>query len=253
MLKQLLGNSFVQFLIGRAISSYMLLAGATTRWERVNEAAAAPFHAGRQKVIIGVWHGRILQAHKLWVLKGDAPKVSVLISHSREGAIVAETSKGLGLDTVRGSAAKAGRLKGGVEAMRAMARHIESGGVMCITPDGPRGPRMRVKPGAVHLARIAGAPLIGIAWASTRQRVMKSWDRMLVPLLFGRGVLIWSNPIAPPAPNANEAEIEAVRAAFEAEMNRIAAEADRRVGADVIAPAPVEGEPRAKAEAAPAP
>lgn len=252
MLKQLLSTPVVQFLVGRGIAAYAHFAGATTRWERVNEAAAIPFWEGGRKVIIGVWHGRILQAHKLWRLDRHAPKVKVLISHSREGAIIAQTARGLGLETVRGSAARAGRRsKGGVEAMRAMARHIEDGGPMCITPDGPRGPRMRVKPGAVHLAKIAGAPLIGLAWATSRGKVLGSWDSMILPIPFARGVLVWSNPIAPPAPDADDDAVEAVRVAFEIELNRISEEADRRAGIAPIAPAD-EPARAAPTEAAPA-
>ena len=64
----------------------------------------------------------------------------------------------------------------------------------------------------------------------------------MLPLPFGKGVLIWGNPIAPPAPDASDAEVEAVRLALEAEMNRIAAEADRIAGVEPIQPAPPRGE-----------
>ena len=173
----------------------------------------------------------------------------MLISNSREGDIITHAVQTVGADAIRGSAAKGSRLKGGVEAVRAMARHIEDGGVICITPDGPRGPRMRAKLGAAHLAKIAGAPLIAMAWSTRNRHVFKSWDSTMLPLPFGRGVLIWSDPIAPPGPDADEAEIEAVRAALEAELNRITMEADRRVGREPIAPAPI-AQRGARAEAA---
>lgn len=243
MLKQLLSNPIVQFLIGRAIGLYMGLAGATTRWERVNEAAAAPFRA-EGKLIVAVWHGRFMLVHKLWWFGPGEPKAMVLISQSREGGIVAEAARAVGAVPVRGSTAKGGRMKGGLEAMRGMARHIQDGGIVCITPDGPKGPRMRVKPGTVHLAKLARAPLVGMAWSTRRRRALSSWDRMTIPALFDRGVLIWSVPIAPPAPNASAADIEAVRLAFETEMNRIAAEADRRMGHEPIAPAAPESAER---------
>ncbi len=244
MLKQLLSNPIVQFLIGRAIGAYMQLAAITTRWERINEAAVVPFRDGGGKAVIAVWHGRILQAHKLWAYGPGATKVKVLISQSREGEIVSHAAHAVSIGTIRGSAAKAGRLKGGVEAMRAMARHIQGGGVVCITPDGPRGPRMRVKAGAVHLAKMMRVPLVGLAWSSKGRRLASSWDRMALPGLFDRGVLIWSDPVPPPAPNADDAAIEACRAAFEAELNRITAEADARMGHAAIEPAPPEDEPR---------
>jgi hypothetical protein len=73
--------------------------------------------------------------------------------------------------------------------------------------------------------------------------VDKSWDHFVFPLPFGRGALIWGNPIAPPSPGASDAEIEAVRAQLEAELNRISAEADRIAGIPVIEPASATDEP----------
>jgi lysophospholipid acyltransferase (LPLAT)-like uncharacterized protein len=240
MLKQLLGNPVVQFLIGRAIGLYMLLVGATTRWTRVNRAAVEPYWTGDGRLIGCIWHGRFMQVHKLWAFGRGVPKAKMLISQSREGGVVAHASRTVGAEVIRGSAAKRGQQKGGVEAMRAMARHIDGGGVMCMTPDGPRGPRMRARMGPVQLAKLAGAPLIAVTWSSSNRIVFDSWDRFILPLPFGRGALIWSDPIEPPSPSAGNAEMEAVRLRLEAEMNRIAAEADRIAGVEVIEPAPVK-------------
>ncbi|HRO03471.1 MAG TPA: DUF374 domain-containing protein, partial [Terricaulis sp.] len=185
MLKQLLNNAIIQFLIGRTIGGYMLLAGVTTRWERINEAAITPFQRGEGKLITAIWHGRLLQTHKMWAFGPGIPKAKVLISNSREGDVITHAVQTVGAFPIRGSAAKGRQLKGGVEAMRAMARHIEDGGIICLTPDGPRGPRMRVKAGAAHLAKIAGASLIAMAWATQRRRLFNSWDRTMLPLPFG--------------------------------------------------------------------
>ncbi|MCZ7531618.1 MAG: DUF374 domain-containing protein [Acidimicrobiia bacterium] len=148
---------------------------------------------------------------------------------------------------IRGSAAKGEKRKGGVEAMRAMARHIDGGGVICMTPDGPRGPRMRVKRGPIQLAKLAGAPLLAVTWATSNRIVFhKSWDRFILPLPFGRGALVWGDPIPPPPMDASDEQIEAARLRLENEMNRIAAEADRIAGVAPILPA----EPPAAALAA---
>ncbi len=123
-----------------------------------------------------------------------------------------------------------------------MARHIDGGGVIAMTPDGPRGPRMRVKRGPIQLAKIAGAPMMAVTWATTNRIVFnKSWDQFVLPLPFGKGALVWGDPIAPPPMDASDAEIEAVRLALEAEMNRIAAEADRIAGVTPIEPAAPRG------------
>ncbi len=228
-------------MLGRLIGGYMLLVGVTTRWTMINREAAEPFWRPDGGKVIGCsWHGRFSLIHKMWSFGRGVPKAKMLISQSREGGIVAHTALTVGAEVIRGSAGKPGKqLKGGVEAMRHMARHLEAGGTIAMTPDGPRGPRMRAKRGPIHLAKIAGAPLLALAW-STKNRIVfnDSWDKFVLPLPFGAGVRIWGNPIAPPSADASDDEVEAVRLALEIEMNRIAAEADRLAGVPVIEPAP---------------
>jgi lysophospholipid acyltransferase (LPLAT)-like uncharacterized protein len=251
MLKTLLANPIIQFLIGRAIGGYMLLVGVTTRWERVNQAAVEPFWSGRGRLILCMWHGRFSLFHKLWRFGPGAPKGKMLISQSREGAIVAHTARTVGADVIRGSAAKRGQPKGGVEATFAMARHIGDGGMVAVTPDGPRGPRMHARKGPVQVAKIAQAPLLPVAWSTSHRIVArKSWDHFILPLPFGRGALVWGEPIDAPAPDAGDDEIEAVRIKLETELNRISAEADRRAGVAVIEPAQAVAKPAAQPEPA---
>jgi lysophospholipid acyltransferase (LPLAT)-like uncharacterized protein len=249
-MRNLLGNPVLQFLIGRTIGLYMLFVGVTTRWTRINRTAVEPFwRADGGKLIGCIWHGRFSLIHKMWAFGPGIPKAKMLISQSREGGIVAHTSRMVGAEVIRGSAAKRGQQKGGVEAMRAMARHIEGGGVIAMTPDGPRGPRMRVKRGPIQLAKLAGAPLIGVTWATSNRIVFDSWDRFILPLPFGKGALIWTDPIDPPPMDASDEAFEAVRLKLENEMNRIAAEADRIAGVEPIEPAPPKSEPLQGAEA----
>lgn len=249
MLKNILGNSIVQFVIGRLIGLYMLLVGVTTRWTRVNQAAVEPFWAGQGKLVACIWHGRFMQVHKLWAFGPGAPKARMLISQSREGGIVAHASRTVGAEVIRGSSAKRGQSKGGVEAMRQMARHLDTGGIICMTPDGPRGPRMRVKRGPVQLAKLAGVQILPLTWATSNRVVFeKAWDKFVLPLPFGRGALVWGDPIDPPGPDASDAEFEAVRLKVEAEMLRIAAEADRIAGIPAIAPAPLKAETQQQTE-----
>jgi lysophospholipid acyltransferase (LPLAT)-like uncharacterized protein len=129
-----------------------------------------------------------------------------------------------------------------------MLRHLEQGGMVAMTPDGPRGPRMRAKRGPVQIAKMAQTPLLGLAWSTERRIVFESWDRLVLPLPFGRGALVWSDPIAPPSPDATPEELERVRQAFERELIRITAEADRLAGVEVIEPA---SSPQREQETAP--
>lgn len=248
MLKSLLGNPIVQFIAGRAIGLYMLLVGWSTRWRRINHAAVEPFWAeGEARLVCCIWHGRFILVHKLWAFGAGKPKARFLISRSREGGVVAHASRTVGAEVIRGSAAKRGQQKGGAGAGFGVVRQIQAGIVVGLTPDGPRGPRMRAKMGPVQIAKLSQAPLIALAWSSNRRIVFESWDRFVLPLPFGRGVLIWSDPIPAPASDADDAEMERTRAALENELNRITAEADRLVGAAAIEPAPVALDREARA------
>lgn len=245
MLKKLLGNSVFQLVMGKIIGAYMLLVGWTTRWRRVNQAAPERFWTEGGGLIACIWHGRFMLVHTLWKFDGKAQPAKFLISASREGGVVIHASRTVGADVIRGSAAKGAKRKGGFEALREMKRHTDSGGCIGMTPDGPRGPRMRVKMGPVQLAKLAGAPILPLAWSTKNRIVMGSWDRFVFPLPFGPGALVWGDPISVPR-EADDAAMEAARAALEAEMLRITAEADRIAGAPVIEPDPARVKPAAE-------
>jgi lysophospholipid acyltransferase (LPLAT)-like uncharacterized protein len=236
MPKRLLHSPLLQMLIGRLMGGYMLLVGATTRWRHVDREIVERIWADQGPVIACIWHGRILLVHKGWAIGAGGQPPKMLISQSREGGVVAHASQVVGAPVIRGSSAKAGRRKGGFEALREMLRHLERGGCMCVTPDGPRGPRMRAQLGPIQLAKLSGAPIVCLAWATSARRVFSSWDRFTLPFPFGRGVFVWGGPIAV-ARDADNAAMEGARLALETEMNRIAAEADRLAGLAPIAPA----------------
>jgi lysophospholipid acyltransferase (LPLAT)-like uncharacterized protein len=238
MLKTLLNNALFQTLIGRGFGLYLLLVAATTRWRKINQAAVEPFWRGDGRLITCFWHGRFAQAHLVWRYRRGDNKAKMLVSRSREGATIAQTVNTLGVEVIQGSAAKGTQQKGGFEAARELVRHIDGGGMIGVTPDGPRGPRMRARIGPVHIAKLAQAPLMPMAWSTRWRIVFESWDRFILPLPFGEGVLIWGDPIAAPAPDADDAAMEATRRELEVALNLICAEADRLTDGAVIEPAP---------------
>jgi hypothetical protein len=241
MLKKLLRSPLVQFLIGRLIGAYMKLCEWTTRWQVVNLAGAEEVWRSRAPVLMCVWHGRFMLAHRLWSFKPGVRRPKMLVSQSREGRLIGHAAHSVGAPVIAGSAAKGKQQKRGFEASREIKRWIDSGGIVCLTPDGPRGPRMRAQLGVAQLARITGAGLFPVAWATRGRRSLQSWDRLNFPLPFGRGVLVWGALI--PAPKrGDDSALEAARLALEQELNRITAEADRLMGFEPIAPAARTGD-----------
>ena len=201
---------------------------ATTRWRvEGREDADALIRAG-QPFICAFWHGRLMLASHGWP---RTTPVHVVISRHRDGENIARATRHLGVVPIRGS-----RTRGGVAAGRASLRVLKGGGYVAISPDGPRGPRMRVQPEIIALARLSGAPIVPYTFAVSRRTVANSWDRFVIGLPFGRGVYVWGPPLHV-ASDADEAAREDARRTLEERLNALTAEADRMVGAEPIEPA----------------
>jgi hypothetical protein len=249
MLKRLLRTSWVQQLLGLLLAGYMGLVKSTTRWEVRGKEAIEPIWAGRKGVVGCVWHARVLMTIAGWPT--HVQPATILISRSPDGEFVAHAARHHNIGVIRGSARNPTKTKekGGLAAFRAMADHIAAGGCIAVTPDGPRGPRMRASLGAVRLARATGAPMMAYAWSTSSRVVFDSWDRFILPLPFARGVIVWKGPIDPPPPD-DPAALEAKRLELETAMNAAAREADEATGCSVIEPAaprPSHAQPEAPA------
>jgi hypothetical protein len=163
----------------------------------------------------------------------------MLISEHADGQMIAKGMQRLGFSTITGSSRRRG-----VAALREMHRRLQEGAAVGITPDGPKGPRMRAKPGVIAAARAEGVSIVPVSAATTRRRVLGTWDRFCLILPFGRGLLLWGSPLAVPSEADAEAR-EALRLQLEGELNRLTRAADRRMGhapvePDAVAPAPHE-------------
>lgn len=239
MLKSFFNSAPVQAFIAALLAGWMSLVSATTRWEiRGGEHADAIRQSG-QGLILCVWHGRFLMAIRAWP-KGAQPR-AILISKSREGDVVARVARHHDTQAMRGSShnKKKTKEKGGLGAFREMTRWIKNGGCMALTPDGPRGPRMRCAPGATTLARITGAPMLGVGWSTSNAILFKSWDRFVLPLPFGKGVMQYTAPLYVPR-DADDAALETARLELENRLIEAAISADLACRGEAIHPAPAE-------------
>lgn len=210
-------------------AAYIRLVHASTRWQVRGEPHVAPLFAAGQPIIAAFWHSRLLMAPLGW---RHARKPKVLISTHRDGELIARTVRHLGIDTVRGSTTRGGGI-----ALRALLKALEAGESVAITPDGPRGPRMRVQPGVIALAALSGAPIVPATYAVTHCRFLDSWDRFVLALPFGRGVYLWGEPLRVPR-DAGARAREAARHELERRLNALTAEADRLMGHPPVEPAP---------------
>ena len=89
---------------------------------------------------------------------------------------------------------------------------------MAFTVDGPRGPRYEAKPGPLILAKKSGNPLMPFVIEPRRYWTVNSWDKMQIPVPFGRALVIIGEPIYVDS-DAGEAEIDAKLAEFQSSLD----------------------------------
>lgn len=227
-MKKLLRRPAVQEALAGLIARYVRLVHATTRWKIVNAVAAEEFWRKREPVIVCFWHGRMMMLFTCW------PKglpFSMVHSDHPDGLLMSRITRRFGYGHVFAT-----RKGGGPNLLRTMVRVLRAGSAVGITPDGPRGPRMRASAGAIAVAKLTQAAILPLSFSISCRRVLATWDRMALAFPFGRGVYIWGEPIRVPK-DADAAAQEALRLRLEAELNRITAEADRACGQSLVEPA----------------
>jgi len=196
----------------------LTLLGLTWRVERVGTAEREARRQAGERWIFALWHARLLPLtflHRHW-------GVGVLISQHRDGELIARIVERLGYATGRGSSTR-----GGEEGARDMLRLAEEGRILAITPDGPRGPAEKVKPGLVYLASRTGYVIVPVA-ASTRQAWrLRSWDGFRVPRPFARVLVGYGPPIAIPT-RLDDHETEAWRVRIQGAIEDITRDLDLR-------------------------
>ena len=225
-----------QWLAARIGAGYIGLVIRTTRWTVEGAEHRDAVLARDGGIIVPVWHGRLFLSV---AFTPPGRQVVAMISNNRDGDLITAVVARFGTKAVRGSTydhAKA-RDKGGIAAYQGAVGELKDGAVVAITPDGPRGPRMRAQPGVAALAIATGCPVIPISFSARRGKVFRSWDRFFVPWPFGRGVMIYGPVIDPPA-DRDDATVEALRREIESATNAITLRADELCGRTPVAPDP---------------
>ena len=159
---------------------------ATWRYqERGIEHWRALRDAGRPFIFV-LWHSRILPLLALHKHEGHV----LLISRHRDGQYLANLAESWGYGSVRGSTRR-----GGEVGLLGIVRALEQGASVALTPDGPRGPALRVQPGAIAAAQHAGVPIVAAGARVSSAWYLGSWDRMCIPRPLARIAVEYGPPI----------------------------------------------------------
>lgn len=166
-----------------------------------------------ERFILAFWHRHLL----LMPYGYPGRRISVLVSQSGDGELIARTVARLGIDSSRGSSSR-----GGAAGMRSLLRKAGEGYDLAFTPDGPRGPAGVVQPGAILAAAATGFPIQPVALAATRAKRLRSWDRFVVPLPLSTVHFVYGEPLAV----ARRADLAESAAELKRRLDKAEAEAE---------------------------
>jgi lysophospholipid acyltransferase (LPLAT)-like uncharacterized protein len=141
-------------------------------------------------VIPCYWHQhQLFCARYLLDQRSRGLTVGWLISPSVDGDLGAMMVRRLGGGVIRGSSSHTG-----ARSLRDYYQALVKDQLSpVITPDGPRGPRFKFKPGAILLAQMSGRPMLPMAYAASRAWLVK-WDKFVIPVPFSRIVIAIGAP-----------------------------------------------------------
>ena len=177
-----------------------------------SEGYLAERAAGRAVVLV-LWHGEMLPL--LYFHRNR--EIGVLVSEHGDGEIIARILDAFGFRLIRGSTSR-----GAARALIAVDRELRDGYDVGITPDGPRGPRFSVAPGALLAAHRASLKLMPLAARASAYWQLKSWDGFIIPKPFAKVTIAYG------APTAVIAESSRAAAGMTALLSAAMAEAHRR-------------------------
>jgi lysophospholipid acyltransferase (LPLAT)-like uncharacterized protein len=227
VLKRFLKRPGVQAALAALLAAWLAFVHRATRWQVVlHPETRALLDAGRP-IILALWHERLPPLVCQWTRypeRGQGPKLPLhfVISGHRDGRMIAAIAARLGVPSIEGSTSRGGR-----EALARMLTLLSSGtAAVGITPDGPRGPRRVAQQGVAALAQLSGCPIVCAGGATRHNLRLKSWDRMMVSLPFGRGAMV----VGPPLALARRGDQAEALARIKAALDEVTDQADRLVG-----------------------
>jgi lysophospholipid acyltransferase (LPLAT)-like uncharacterized protein len=171
------------------------------------------------------WHQHQLYCGKYLVeQRARGLNVGWLISPSVDGELGAMLVRRFGGTVIRGSSTHTG-----ARALRDYYQALVKDNVSpVITPDGPKGPRFKVKPGAILLSQMSGRPILPMSYAASRAWLIK-WDKFVIPWPFARIAIAIGPPCYVPRVT-DAAALARLQSQLELELQRLFAVARAALG-----------------------
>ncbi len=191
-IRKILKSTFVIKCLSVVIYIYAIFAGKTTKWNVKGIDTLIKDTKNSNAIIVG-WHSRTTMLPFFWN-KYIKLRLTALVSPHQDGQIIAHFLRRFGIKPINGSTNENAR-----QGALMLMRELIAGSSLFISPDGPRGPRMRMKNSPIYFAQKSGKPIYCVCFSTNKALVFeKAWDKTMILLPFGKGVFYVSEPIFVP-------------------------------------------------------
>ena len=212
--------------LGVLIWMVLWLLRMSTRFRSEGGELLERYWSEGRPVVLAFWHGRAIMLPFLYRRRvASGGRVWIMNSEHRDGEIITRALRRFGIHSTRGSSSR-----GAIVGTLGLARKLRAGDDVALIPDGPRGPALEAKPGAVELAATGGAPLCPLSFSASRFIRLGGWDRMMIPLPGARVVCVVGTPIDVPHGRLSRERREELRLELQSRLLDAARRADTAVG-----------------------
>lgn len=218
MRRSIVESNLVKHLLVRLIAGVVKFVYVSNREARGSHDPRVEM-ARHRPTVFALWHGQ----HLLGPMVNPRDyKLVAMFSRSADAELNALAAERLGFTLVRGSGGRQGADiagKGGARALIALKKALDGGDNVAMIADIPHGTPRQAGLGVVTLARISGRPIVPVAIATSRRKILeKSWDKTAINLPFGRRAVIYGEPVHVPA-DADEEVMEQKRRELTASLD----------------------------------
>lgn len=208
-IKKLSKYDFWQILFSKIIAFYMKLVFKTSRVVINNKERYLNVLEEESGCFVVAWHGKIFIAPTiLSYINKEADykrKMFFLASKHKDGQTAGKIMKVFGFEEISGSTInksdedklEQANNMGAVVSTRKIMKELKNNNIICLPPDGPRGPREEINGEIVAIAKKMKVIILPAVISYSCSIKLRSWDRFNIPLPFCRILIEFVEPLVP--------------------------------------------------------
>lgn len=218
--KKILKSPISMKILGFLIFCYMKFCYKTCKWNFEGLDRVYKEWDKNKNIILVCWHGRVILVP---FIKKRSYKIDALVSLHNDGMLMANYLRLCNIGIIGGSSHRNSK-----RAAFSLMDNVLHNRSICIIPDGPQGPNMKMTPSPIYFAKKSKTPIVAVVFSMNKAKIAtKAWDNMMIPKPFSKGTMCALGPYYIPK-DATEKEMSAYALQIENDMNKTLLKLDKQ-------------------------